>query len=88
MKNADKPAMPCTKEETKWNRGGGRAFSETVKVEEFGLTKREMFAMHALSSVLDMYNPYEDGSFDSSNYEQTAKHAVGLADALLAELDK
>ncbi len=44
--------------------------------------------MHALSSVLDMYNPYEQGNFDSSDYEQTAVHAVGLADALLKELEK
>ncbi len=81
MKNADKPAMPTPK-------GLLDDLTHQCVTESLGLTKREMFAMHALSSVLDMYNPYEDGSFDSSNYEQTIKHAVGIADALLAELDK
>lgn len=81
------PAMPLksmldtmgySEEET----GGGRFLPAN------GLTKREMFAMHAMNTILGNYNPYDDGSFDSSNWQETAKNCVGLADALLAELEK
>lgn len=53
-----------------------------------GLTKREVMAMHAMQNILSRYNPYEQGDFDSSNWESTAKNSVGLADALLKELNK
>ena len=53
-----------------------------------GLTKREAFAMAAMQNVITTYNPWEQGDFDSSNYEEAAKQAVGLADALLKELAK
>ncbi len=53
-----------------------------------GLTKREAFAMAAMQNILSHYNPYESGDFDSSEYNVTASHAVGLADALLKELEK
>ncbi len=53
-----------------------------------GLTKREHFAGLAMQSVLNNFNSYEQGYFDSSDYKLTVKNAVGLADALLAELDK
>ena len=53
-----------------------------------GLTKREAFAMAAMQNILSQYNPYEQGGFDSSDYELTVKNAVGLADALLKELSK
>ena len=56
--------------------------------ERNGLTKREQFAAMAMQTVLGKYDPYEYGDFDSSNYEETARNAVGLADALLKELDK
>ena len=80
MKNADLPAMPNSNPETYPTPccvGYGN-----------GLTKREMFAMHAMQNILMRYNPYESGVFDSSDYEETAKHATGLADALLEELAK
>lgn len=87
IKNADMPAMPCdksidTKESWEYLTAGGRF------VPADGLTKREMFAMHAMNTVLSSYNPYESGTFDSSNWEETAKNCVGLADALLKELEK
>ncbi len=85
MKNADMPAAPLVNENGAPHFIGDLA---TTKENCTGLTKREMFTMHALSSVLDMYNPYEQGNFDSSDYEQTAVRAVGLADALLKELEK
>lgn len=78
MKNSDMPAMPLIDDKI-----------STYDTEiYYGMSKRETIAMHALSHVLDKYNPYESGDFDSSNYEETANHAVGLADALLKELDK
>lgn len=52
-----------------------------------GLTKREVFTLRALSIVMCNYNPYEHGDFDSSEYERTAEAAVGLADALLTQLN-
>ena len=53
-----------------------------------GLTKREHFAGLAMQNIINRYNPFEQGDFDSSEYEIVAINAVGLADALLAELDK
>ena len=88
MNNADLPASPLT----------GNAYDNFSAYDETsntsydpdcqGLTKREMFAMHAMNTILGNYNPYDDGSFDSSNWQETAKNCVGLADALLAELEK
>lgn len=53
-----------------------------------GLTKREYFAGLAMQNIINRYNPWEDGDFDSSEYEICAENAVGLADALLKELSK
>ena len=79
MKNGDKPAI-----------GGAWPFLKDMNKHQTnnGLTKREHFAAMAMQSVLGKYNPYEYGDFDSSNYEETARNAVGLADALLKELAK
>ena len=87
MKNADMPAMPLTypidtQGDNDYETGGGRFLPAN------GLTKREIFSMHAMNTIIGNYNPYDDGSFDSSNWEETAKNCVGLADALLAELEK
>lgn len=67
IKNGDMPAMPCTK-------ATGEVFE--------GLTKREMFAMHALTAVIA-----KDGH-QYGNEPYKAECAVRYADALLAELDK
>jgi hypothetical protein len=81
MNNADMPAMPIQLED----------FDEqglVFEVEQFhGLSKREHFAAMALNTVLSNYNPWENGDFDSSEWEAAAKNAVGLADALLAALE-
>ena len=53
-----------------------------------GLTKREAFAMAAMQNILSSYNPYEQGQFDSSDFELTVTNAIGLADAMLEGLDK
>ena len=76
MSNGETPAMPV-----KIVTGAGTKTSKS-------LTKREMFAMHAMSTVLSKYDPWENGHFDSSNWQETAENCVGLADALLAELEK
>ena len=54
----------------------------------YGLTKREHFAAMAMQNILTSFNPYEQGDFDSSDFELTAKLSVGMADALLKELSK
>lgn len=76
MKNGDKCAYPFE----------GNEYNKETPCP--GLTKREIFAMAALHTVLNKYDPYEHGDFDSSEWGLTAKNAVGLADALLKELDK
>jgi hypothetical protein len=83
MKNSDMPAMPqngafsCADD-----------FNDSADMGGAGLTKREHFAAMALNTVLSSYNPYESGDFDSSEWEAVARNAVGLADALLSELEK
>lgn len=81
MNNSDKPAMPAIAANN----------DEFLSAHDYdpansGLTKREHFAAMAISSVLDKYNPYESGDFDSSDWDCVAKNAVGIADALLKEL--
>ena len=89
MNNADMPASPV--------KGCDGSFIDRNELNEswikncnpsIGLTKREAFAMAAMQNVMLTYNPWEQGDFDSSNYEAAAVQAVGLADALLKELDK
>lgn len=88
MNNKDMPAMPLTGD-------AYTDFSEAANNKEAsynpecqGLTKREHFAGLAMQSILDRYNPWEDGDFDSSNYEFAAKNCVGMADALLKALEE
>lgn len=77
--NGSKPANPTPYQDL--TNGSGEMYCDND-----GLTKREHFAAMALSSVLDKYNPYESGDFDSSDWDCVAKNAVGIADALLKEL--
>ncbi|AUR88461.1 hypothetical protein NVP1113A_60 [Vibrio phage 1.113.A._10N.286.51.E7] len=86
MKNADTPAMPQVVTED--SRGNGLVGSH-MKEEWQGLTKREMFAMHALPSVIKWLDyGVERGEWDDWNFEDAASHAVIAADALLKELEK
>ena len=84
MNNSDMPAAPC---EVKAN-DQMKALGMSHDFNARGLTKREAFAMAAMQNILSHYNPYEQDDFDSSDYESAATQAVGLADALLKELDK
>jgi hypothetical protein len=75
MKNADRTAAP--------NR------SQSPDNPFGGLTKREMFAMHALPSVIKWLDyGVERGEWGDWNFEDAASHAVIAADALLKELEK
>jgi len=71
MKNADKSAMP--------NQALGTDGLPTHEAE-FGLTKREMMAMHMMAARISIPGAPDD-EFD-------AKRAVAATDALLAELEK
>ena len=86
MDNKDMPAMPLVNECGHPYHASSISWDNTPLTS--GLTKREHFAGLAMQSVLNNFNPYEQGDFDSSDYRLTVQHAVGLADALLAELDK
>ena len=71
MKNADKSAIP--------NQALGTDGLPTHEAE-FGLTKREMMAMHMMAARISIPGAPDD-EFD-------AKRAVAATDALLAELEK
>ena len=71
MKNADLPAMPFVELDS--------ACSIVT-----GLTKREMFAMHAMQGLTSIDNFSNDNEVISN----MAKWSVQCADALLSELDK
>lgn len=77
MKNADKPANPVITRKQVNN-----ASADTC--EHQGLTKREMFAMHAMNGYLSNSQCLRT----HVNHAQTAEKAVLMADALLAELEK
>ena len=80
MKNADMPAMPTHDvfEHCGFDGNSGPHMTQTTN---YGLTKREMMAMHILSGLLSDYE------FDVTR-QMAAEVAVQQADALLAELDR
>ena len=80
MKNADMPAMPTHDvfEHCGFDDNSGPHLTQTTN---YGLTKREMMAMHILSGLLSDYE------FDVTR-QMAAEVAVQQADALLAELDR
>ena len=80
MKNADMPAMPTHDvfEHCGFDGNSGPHLTQTTN---YGLTKREMMAMHILSGLLSDYE------FDVTR-QMAAEIAVEQADALLAELDR
>lgn len=54
--------------------------------KQAGLTKREYFASEALAGLLGNYEAF--GPIFQGNEEGLAEKAVGLADALIKELNK
>ena len=87
MKNADKPAMPITNEELASNLELGADGSK-------GLTKREMFAMHAMQGILSnsggviQANSRSGTGWCNCDASGLAQWSLECADALLAELEK
>lgn len=92
MKNSNMPAMPqsCTEMGYPCNWGNGES------QVPMGLTKREMFAMHAMSAMLsskfvssfcrDGMGNYDENY--SEMHQGISIEAVSYADALLKELEK
>ena len=70
------PAMPQSATENGYGCNYGNEDGQVAQ----GLTKREMFAMHAMTGFAHRIDGY--------TFEDMAKDAVAFADALLSELDK
>ena len=69
--NGDLPAMPITNEQAQ-------------DADMWGLSKREMMAMHILPALIATY----DVDWVATQGESVARDAVIYADALLAELER
>lgn len=82
MENADLPAMPNPADKVYEIIKGENPDYEKASA---GLTKREMFAMHAMASWVNHHGAAGDYGF---NENEAAKLAVECADALLEELAK
>ena len=78
MKNADMPAMPLDFEHHN-TRG------KFINANYIGLTKRDMFAMHAMQAWINHHGSANNYSFSDI---EVARSAVACADALLAELER
>ena len=91
MKNADMPAMPVIDEEQSFPVDMERYGSKEATLRfAFGMTKREMMAMHIISGIAyhpDMMQANADGAHDSVG-QAIAAQSVLLADYLLAELER
>lgn len=96
MKNADMPAMPTTVKANEQEKAFG-----AVDAQYQGLTKREIFAMHATCDGFEFSDAKTSEEFIGrsvdwncindmikASCEVSAKIKVMKADALLAELDK
>ena len=81
MKNADMPAMPTHDvfEHCGFDGDSGPHMTQTTN---YGLTKREMMAMHALQGLLAAPD------LNTVEPEAVAGTAIAYADALLSELDR
>ena len=80
MKNADMPAMPVIDEEQSFPVDMERYGSKEATLRfAFGMTKREMMAMHMMASIITQGSPA---------FIHAAEDAVNAADALLAELER
>ena len=82
MKNKDMPAMPQPMID---HEGEVYTTFDSSYGKQSGLTKREMFAMHAMAAWIQHHGTSRGYGFSA---EEAATDAVSCADALLAELDK
>lgn len=85
MKNSDMPAMPTGFEIADLGFVGVSNVADAIKFNS-GLTKREIFAMHAMQGFLAANSGWKH-SAPMTNSE-IAQEAVDLADDLLEELAK
>ena len=86
MKNADMPAMPVIDEEQSFPVDMERYGSKEATLRfAFGMTKREMMAMHMMQGILTGQDTNEMVVGDDKCF---AEFAVQCADALLAELER
>jgi len=78
MKNADMPAMPTHDvfEDCGFDGNSGPHLTQTTN---YGMTKREMMAMHVMASIITQGSPA---------FIHAAEDAVNAADALLSELER
>ena len=76
MKNSDMPAMPCQP----LGQDGMPSHEMT-----YGLTKREMFAMHFMQAWIQHHGAAGDYGFSK---ECAAESAIECADALLEALEQ
>lgn len=85
----DDPIFPELSTSTGWqNKEGGFSMDHTSL---YGLTKREHFAglaMHAFLSNPLISNTGSDSTWSELACSSTAKVAIRMADALIAELEK
>ena len=87
MKNADMPAMPVIDEEQSFPVDMERYGSKEATLRfAFGMTKREMMAMHIMSGYVANSKAGEAGELMCMH--DVASYSVGCADALLAELER
>ncbi|AGH16097.1 hypothetical protein VPKG_00060 [Vibrio phage pYD21-A] len=78
MKNAKLPAMPITNDKLATALEIGASGAS-------GLTKREMFAMHAMAAWIAHHGSANNYGFSAKD---AAMSSVECADALLSELEK
>ena len=76
MKNADLPAIPCQP----LGQDGMPSWEMT-----YGLTKREMFAMHFMQAWIQHHGASGDYGFSKDG---AAESAIECADALLEKLEQ
>ena len=87
MKNADMPAMPVIDEEQSFPVDMERYGSKEATLRfAFGMTKREMVAMHIMSGYVANSKAGEAGELMCMH--DVASYSVECADALLAELER
>ena len=84
MKNSDMPAMPTHDvfEDCGFDGNSGPHLTQTTN---YGMTKREMMAMHMMQGILTGQDTNEMVVGDDKCF---AEFAVQCADALIAELER
>lgn len=81
MKNADMPAIPTQT----YDHGAAMQGLSVTVTDQPGLTKREMFAMHAMQAWITHNGSANNYRF---NTKVAALSAIECADALLEELER